>query len=195
MSVAGAYAGRAKHADFFSIEEQVDGRSFFVTTFDDDTLCAHRNDSSRCFFYFLGPGQFHSGELLGFRKVRSHNLRQWDELGAKRLNRVLSQQQVARFCDHHRVDHEILQVITADLRSDGLDQRSIGEHPGLQLVCTDVLHDRIDLGGHQINAQFKNCTDFDSVLGSDRSDHRSSVDPEGGERLEIGLYSSTGTGI
>src|SRR5215475_11435054 len=195
MSVTSAYAGRAKRTDFFSIEEQVDGRSFSMTALDDDAFCTHRDNPTRGLFYFFGPGQFHSGQLLGFGKIRRHNLRHRDEMGAKCLNRILSQQQVARFCDHHRINHEILQVISANLRGDELDQRSIGEHPGLQRVRSDVLHNRIDLGGHQIDAQFQNCTDFDSILGGDCGDHRSSVDPEGGERLEIGLYSSTGTGI
>ena len=65
-------------------------------------------------------------------------------------------------------------------------------HAGLERLRSDVLHDRVDLRCHKFCAQFKYFCNLDGILRRDCGDHRCSIDPKSGERLEVRLDSSTG---
>ena len=83
----------------------------------------------------------------------------------------------------------------ADLRGSHLDDSRVGKHAGLERLRSDVLHDRVDLRRHKFCAQFKYFSNLDGILRRDCGDHRCSIDPKSGERLEVRLYSSTGARV
>ena len=116
-----------------------------MAAFDDHGFCAHLDDSYCRFPNVICVAQLHAGEHFGFRNIRRDDARQWDQFSAQRGDGVFFNQQITRGRHHHRIDDDIYQAMLANLLCHHVDDRSVGEHAGLDRMGADIGDDRVDL--------------------------------------------------
>ena len=63
---------------------------------------------------------------------------------------VLTNQQIARSCHHHRIDDDIFQAMLCDFPRHRVDNCGVSEHAGFHGMGADVIDDRVDLCRHEL---------------------------------------------
>ena len=67
----------------------------------------------------------HLGKNLCFGDVRRHDMRNLQQLGFHRRNRIHVEQSIAPFCDHDRIDDHLWQIECTHRRGNGFDDRRV----------------------------------------------------------------------
>ena len=141
------------------------------------------------------PVPVHARQRLRLGQVRRDHRGQREQVGPQRPDGIRAQQHVAALGHHHRVHHQAPDAVLPDLVGDGADDAGVGEHAGLDRVGADVVHDGVDLRGHDRGRSFEDPRDAGGVLGGDGGNHGGAVDPQGREGLEVRLKAGSGPGV
>jgi biotin transport system substrate-specific component len=136
---------------------------------------AVREDSARGSTHVIRGSDRHLCEDLRFRDVRGHDSGVLQQLGPDRADRLSVEQSVAPFRNHHRIHDNVPEIEAFNCRRDGLDDRRVGQHPGLHRVHTHISLDCLDLRGHQIGGNRLPCRNAKGVLRGYRRDRRRAV--------------------
>ena len=123
----------------------------------------------------------------GFRQIGRDHRRQRNEFGAQRVDGFRREQPIARGCDHHGIEHDMLRRPARQPGDDGIDDRRLRHHADLDRADVEIGKHRIDLRGDEFGRHLMNAADACGVLRRQRRDHGSAVDAERGKRLQVGL--------
>ena len=97
--------------------------------------------------------------------------------------------------DHHRVEHDVLRLVTAQRIGDRASDRRVRKHADLHRVDADVVEHGVELRGNEARVRRVNRGDAARVLRGQRRDHARAIGAERGEGLQIGLDAGAAAGI
>ena len=148
----------------------------------------------------LGDGLGHIRGRLGADEDGEFGNVRGDDVGggavlAHGLFGLGGQQSVATGGHHDWVDDERGRAVLRQPAVDRLDDRHIGEHPGLDGIEVDVVGHGCELVAQKLHRRDVDAAHSRRVLGNQRGDHRHPVAARGGDRLHVGGSTGTAAGI
>jgi hypothetical protein len=177
-----------------AVGEQVHGVARQVAALDQDPAGAAREDGGRGLAHGRRAVHDDSRDLAHLVEVGCGDGGQRQQPGPQRLDGVRGEQRVPVLGDADRVDDHG-HVERGEEFGDGGDEPGRGEHPGLDRLDADVVHDAAELGPHGFRRQFPGALDPQRVLRRDGRDHAHPVDAEGEHGLQVGLDARAAAGV
>ena len=141
----------------------------------------------------VGDGK--AAEHLRLGKVRCHHGRQGQEGRDQGATGLRFKERITALRHHDRIDDQGPQAVLADLCRNDIDDRPAGKHARLHGIGPDVLHDGVDLPGHELGRDRKHTFDSHRVLRRQRRDGAGSEDAERRECFQVCLDPGTPAGI
>ena len=95
----------------------------------------------------------------GFRHIGRDQRCQRNEFCAQRIDGFGCQQPIARGCDHHRIEHDMLRRPSRQPGGDGVDHGEVRHHADLDRADVEIGEHGVDLRGDEFRRHLMNAGD------------------------------------
>ena len=129
-----------------------------------------RADFPGCLFHLGGAGDGVAAQDFRLRDVGGDDLRQRQKLGFQRRHRVGVQKPRTGGSHHHRIHHNVLCAVAAQLFGNDMDELGGADHADLHRVWENVGEHRVELLPQKDGGRVENVGHAGGVLGSQGGD-------------------------
>ncbi|KAG1442229.1 hypothetical protein G6F57_018466 [Rhizopus arrhizus] len=134
-------------------------------------------------------------QQLCFRCVRGDQRGKGNQALTHRLQGAVFQQACATGGDHHRVQHHVRWAMALQCVGNDVDHLGVGQHAELHRVDIEIIETGLQLRTQEVARRHVHGGHAAGVLCGQRGDRRQAMHAMCGERLQVGLDSSTTAGV